>query len=394
MKLLVVCQYYRPEPFRIADICEALAARGHEVHVVTGLPNYPEGALYPGYEHAAGQDETIHGVRVHRCGLHPRKKGALHRFWNYYSFVCSSCRYLSRLQEDFDVVFVNQLSPVMMAEGALRYAKKHGKRTVLYCLDLWPESLTVGGIRPGSLIYRVFWHISRRIYRQTDTVAITSRGFADYFRTVLKLPELAPIYLPQYAESLFDEIPPVTQHTGPFRFLFAGNIGEAQSVETILHAARQLSDVPVHFDIVGDGSDFSRCRDLAKGLGNVTFHGRKAIEEMPRFYAAADAMLVTLKADPQLSATLPGKVQSYMAAGRGVIGAIGGETAQVIADADCGVCVPPEDGSALAAAIRKIADTPSHFAVYGKRARHYYDLHFQKDVFLDRLTAILEENCP
>ena len=111
MKILVVCQYYKPEPFRISDICEALTAEGHEVCVVTGLPNYPEGELYPGYEHAAGRDEIINGVKVHRCALHPRKKGALHRFWNYYSFVFSSRRYLSGLKEDFDVVFVNQLSP-------------------------------------------------------------------------------------------------------------------------------------------------------------------------------------------------------------------------------------------------------------------------------------------
>lgn len=166
MRILVVCQYYKPEPFRVADICERWAAQGHTVTVVTGTPNYPEGEIYPGYEGTAHRDEIVNGVRVHRCPIHPRKRGALHRFWNYYSFVFASKRYLSRLEEDFDVVLVNQLSPVMMAEGALQWAKRHGKKTVLYCLDLWPESLSAGGVRPGSLIYRVFWHISRRIYRR------------------------------------------------------------------------------------------------------------------------------------------------------------------------------------------------------------------------------------
>lgn len=393
MKLLVVCQYYKPEPFRIADICEALAARGHEVHVVTGLPNYPEGEIYPGYADAAGRDEVLCGVHVHRCRLHPRKHGAVHRFWNYYSFVFSSCRYLARTKEKFDVVFVNQLSPVMMAEGALRYAKKHGVRTVLYCLDLWPESLTAGGIRPGSPVYRLFRRISRRIYRRCDAVAITSQGFADYFREVLALPELTPVYLPQYAEELFDGIPPHTPHAAPFRFLFAGNIGEAQSVETLLDAARRLTDVPVHFDLVGDGSDLQHCRTLAEGLSNVTFHGRRPVGEMPRFYADADAMLVTLKADPQLSATLPGKVQSYMAAGRAIVGAIGGETARVVAAAECGRIVPPEDGEALAEAIREMVREPALFSAYGERARQYYRAHFRKEAFLEHLISILEENC-
>ena len=119
MKILVVCQYYRPEPFRIADICAALVEAGHEVTVVTGTPNYPEGEIYPGYEGAAHRDEVLDGVRVHRCPIHPRKRGSVHRFWNYYSFVFASRRYLAGLNEEFDVVFVNQLSPVMMAEGVL-----------------------------------------------------------------------------------------------------------------------------------------------------------------------------------------------------------------------------------------------------------------------------------
>lgn len=390
MRILVVCQYYKPEPFRISDICETLAEQGHEVLVVTGVPNYPAGEIYPGYEDAAGRDETVGGVRVHRCGLHPRKRGALHRFWNYYSFVASSTRYLSGLKEEFDVVFVNQLSPVMMAEGALRYARKHGKKTVLYCLDLWPESLTAGGIRPGSPVYRVFLGISRRIYRAADEILITSRGFARYFREVLGLDTANIHYLPQYAERLFDQVPPVQAHEGPYRFLFAGNIGEMQSVETILTAARELEgSAPVHIDIVGDGSDLDRCKELAGDLSNVTFHGRRDVGEMPGFYEQADAMLVTLKDEPSISQTLPGKVQSYMAAGRAVVGAINGETPEVVRAADCGICVPAEDAHALAEAMRALAEQPERFAVYGANAKRYYQATFEKRAFMETLEQSL-----
>ena len=90
MKILVVCQYYKPEPFRISDICEALVQRGHQVTVVTGTPNYPEGEIYQGYGQGQHRDEVLNGVTVHRCPLIPRKTGALHRFLNYYSFVHSS----------------------------------------------------------------------------------------------------------------------------------------------------------------------------------------------------------------------------------------------------------------------------------------------------------------
>lgn len=394
MKILVVCQYYKPEPFRISDICEALAAQGHAVTVVTGTPNYPEGEIYPGYEGTAHRDEIINGVRVHRCPIHPRKRGALHRFWNYYSFVFASKRYLSRLDEDFDVVLVNQLSPVMMAEGALDWAKRHGKKTVLYCLDLWPESLSAGGIRPGSLIYRVFWYISRRIYRRADAIAVTSQGFADYFRIALKLPDAKLEYLPQYAEGLFDRLPDAPPHPGVFNAVFAGNIGEMQAVETIVEAAGKLAVRPdIHFHIVGDGVRLDACRRLAEGLPNVTFYGRRDVSEMPGFYALADVMLVTLKADPVLSLTLPGKVQSYLAAGKPVAGAINGETAAVVTDADCGVCVVAEDADALADALVSLADAPERLREYGANARRYYEAHFQKDAFLRKLTDVLKENC-
>ena len=394
MKILTVCQYYKPEPFRISDICEALVKEGHEVTVVTGTPNYPEGEVYSGYEGTAHRDEVVDGVRVHRCPIHPRKRGAVHRFWNYYSFVFASRRYLAGLQEDFDVVFVNQLSPVMMAEGALAWAKRHGKPCVLYCLDLWPESLTAGGIRPGSLVYRVFLGISRRIYRAADTILVTSRGFFPYFREVLGMDDGALRYLPQYAENQFDSVPPVEAHPGPLSFLFAGNIGEAQSVETIVEAARQLKDDSrAHFHIVGDGIRLEACRSLAEGLPNITFYGRRYISEMPDFYTKADAMLVTLKNSGAISGTLPGKVQSYMAAGRAVVGAVGGETASVVADADCGLCGPAEDAAALAANIRTLAEAPTLCRQYGERARRYYRENFCKDAFIRKLTQALEDAC-
>lgn len=394
MRILVVCQYYKPEPFRVADICEALAAQGHTVTVVTGTPNYPEGEIYPGYEGTAHRDEVLGGVTVHRCPIHPRKRGALHRFWNYYSFVFASKRYLSQMEEDFDVVLVNQLSPVMMAEGALDWAKRHGRKTVLYCLDLWPESLAAGGIRPGSLIYRIFWHISRRIYRRADAIAVTSQGFEDYFRTALRLPDAKLVYLPQYAESLFGQLPDAQPHPGVFNAVFAGNIGEMQSVETIIEAVRKLSGrLGIQFHIVGDGVRLDTCRRLAEGLPNVTFYGRRDVSEMPGFYAMADVMLVTLRSDPTLSLTLPGKVQSYLAAGKPVVGAINGETAAVVADANCGVCVAAEDAAALAEALASLADTPERLRTYGENARRYYEAHFRREVFFEKLTDVLKENC-
>lgn len=394
MKILVVCQYYYPEPFRLPDICEAMVQQGHSVTVVTGTPNYPEGVVYPGYEKGAHADEMRNGVRIHRCPLIPRKQGALYRFLNYYSFVYSSHRYLRGLKEDFDVVFVNQLSPVMMAEAALSWAKRNRKKCVLYCLDLWPESLLAGGIGKNSPIYKVFWHISRSIYRKADTILITSMGFRDYFRDVLGIKNQQIRYLPQYAEDMFGTVGAADTEQNGVHYLFAGNVGKSQAVETIVEAAKLVQDDNrIHIHIVGGGISLDSCKALADGLDNITFYGRRDVSEMPSFYAKADAMLVTLVDDATLSLTLPGKVQSYMAAGKAVIGAINGETARLVQTADCGSCAPAEDAAALAQILKNGADHPQLLRRQGQNARKYYDEHFRKETFMDTLLTVLQENC-
>ena len=395
MKILVVCQHYFPEPFRLPDICETLARRGHTVTVVTGTPNYPEGKIYDGYGNGARADEILNGVRVHRCPLIPRKTGSLYRVLNYYSFVLSSEWYLRRSQEDFDVVFVNQLSPVMMAQAGLSWAKRHGRKCVLYCLDQWPESLLAGGIRKDSIVYKIFLKVSQNIYRRADDLLVSSRGFVNYFRQVLKLEDKRIRYMPQYAEDMFDELPAASLQKDCVDFMFAGNVGVLQSVETIVEAARLLKDrrnIRIH--IVGGGIALDNCKKQAEGLENIIFHGRHDVAEMPAFYAMADAMLITMKDDPVLSATLPGKVQTYMAAGKPVVGAIGGETARVVnEEAQCGMCGAPEDAGGLAEIMLRIAEDDALRARFGGNARRYYQEYFRKEQFFAMLETVLKENC-
>lgn len=387
MKILVICQYYYPEPFRVNDLCEELVKRGHEVTVVTGEPNYPEGQIYEGYEKHQHSDEVINGVSVHRCPIIPRKTGSVYRLLNYFSYPHEAKKYVKKLMasdgNSFDVVFVNQLSPVMMAEPAIFYKKRYSIPVVMYCLDLWPESLVAGGVRRGSVIFKVFRKISNRIYRQMDRIFITSRMFRNYLKDEFDIADQKIEYLPQYAERLFEKIP--FKDPGDIvNLVFAGNIGGVQSVETIVKTADKLQNKQVHFHIVGGGSDFERLKKMAERIGNITFYGRRSLEEMLEFYEKADAMLVTLKADPVLSLTLPGKVQSYMAVGKPIIGAIDGETADIIKEANCGYSGKADDVDELVKNILAFVDSKEKKNM-GENARAFYEQYFAREKFMDKL---------
>ncbi len=387
MKILVICQYYHPEPFRIADICETLVQRGHEVYVVTGTPNYPMGEIYPGYENGTRMDEILNGVKVHRCITLPRKTGAVNRLKNYFSYAMESAKYVKTLPGDFDVVLVNQLSPVMMAEAGIAYQRKHHKKLVLYCLDLWPESLCAGGIRKGSVIYNVFKALSKRVYRAADEILVTSRMFCGYLQDMFAIEDEKLRYLPQYAEAQFLHLKEKAP-TDTFHLLFAGNIGTAQNLETVIDAARHLEGQNIHFHIVGDGTELERLKQRAGALTDVTFYGRKPLEDMPYYYEMADAMLVTLTDDPIISLTLPGKVQTYMAAGKPIIGAINGETALVLKAAQGGYCGAAGDAVTLAKNITALKHS-GKAAEIGRGNRAYYLKWFSKERFMDELIATL-----
>lgn len=391
MKILVVCQYYYPEPFRISDICEELVKNGNEVTVLTGIPNYPEGIIYEGYGNGDKRDEYINGVHVIRCYTIPRKKGALYRLLNYYSYaISSSLKILFNSVKaadgsEFDVVFVNQLSPVMMAYAGMLYKWKHNKKLVLYCLDLWPESLAAGGIKKSSVIYKLFDRISGQIYKSCDQILVTSKSFIGYLSQKFDISKNSFTYLPQYAEDLFENVASKAEAKKTIDFVFAGNIGTLQSVDTIIEAAELLKDnKQLLFHIVGGGIEFASLQDevKAKNLENVIFYGRRPVEEMPKFYSMADAMLVTLTGDPLLSLTLPGKVQSYMAAGKAIIGAIDGETKTIVEEAQCGFISKSGDSKALAESILRFSSlSDEDKKSMGLKARIYYTDKFSKNMF-------------
>ena len=396
LRILAVSQHYWPEPFSHSDVCEALAAMGHDVTALVGTPNYPDGDIYPGYEKGAQALQERNGVRIKRVRLIPRGREVWQRVLNYYSFSINASRMARKMGPGYDVVLSFQTSPVMMARPALAYGKRNNVPVLLWCLDIWPECLTVGNIKRNSLIYAVFVRVSRRIYSSADCLAISSKSFDEYYRTQLGMADVETFYLPQYAEDIFKSEAPMRDEYDltKINLTFAGNVGVAQAVNTFVEAGHYLKgDDRFALHVVGSGSELATLKKYKEEIGAdcVVFHGRHPLAEMPSFYASSDAMVGTFQNNSILGYTLPRKIISYMAAGRPVLGTVSGEARRVIEEAGCGLCCDAEDPVGLAKICKQFASmTPEQRKLMGENGRRYYREHFVKSEFVAKLEGKLQ----
>ena len=389
--ILVVCQYYYPENFQVTPICEQLVKDGYGVTVLTGLPNYPSGVIPEEYRNGR-RDEIVNGVHVIRCYEIPRKKGAVGLGLNYLSFLLSASVKAEKLPH-FDCVLVYQLSPVLMGIPAVRYARKYRVPLLLYCCDLWPESVKLYIQNEGHPVYRLADWVSKKVYRACDRILLQSACFAEYLERIHGIPFHKMSHLPAFSDEAYLDENFDEPHEG-INFVFLGNLGIAQNLLAVLEAVRKIRDIggfAVHF--AGDGSCLGDMQAfVAKHQMEdiVKFHGRRPPEEMPKFYRLADACLIALAYTSAVGLTLPSKVQGYMAAGKPILGMIDGDTAKTVAEADCGKCVPAGDVEGFAALLADFVAHPARYQHCGENGRKYFRQHFRKSIFMKRLEHEIE----
>lgn len=403
LRLLIVSQYFWPEMFRVNDLVSELIARGHSVTILTGKPNYPDGKVFPAFRADPSAFDRFEGARVYRVPMLARGSGSIRLALNYLTFALAAlllAPFKLRGQR-FDAIFVFQTSPITAAIPALLMRRLKRAPVLMWVLDLWPDTLAaIGVIRSPRLLGMVGWLV-RFIYNGCDRILIQSRAFHD---RVAAYADRAKIrYFPGWAEAVFADgdcpaasAPELAPYTRDFRIVFAGNIGEAQDFPAILAAAQLLRDVPaLRWVIVGDGRAAAEVRRnvSARGLDDrVVFLGRFPLDRMPSFFAGADALLVSLRDEPIWNMTIPGKVQSYLAAGRPLLGMLNGEGARVIEEARAGFASPASDAVALAENVRRLmALTPAARAAMGERGRAYCAREFGRSGLIDQFTGWVDE---
>ncbi len=401
MNVLLVTQYFYPENFKSNDLAFELKKRGHEVTVLTGLPNYPEGKLYEGYGVFSNREQNIKGVRVVRSLLVPRGKGSGFRlFINYYSFAFFASLKAKRLarREKFDAVIVHEPSPITQFYPALQVKKIQNTPVYFWVLDLWPESLQFAGGIQNRVILNYYDKLVKRFYSESKKILISSQAFrqsvlekGDYERKIEYFPNWAEDTIADGATNY-----PVPQLPEGFKIMFAGNIGEAQDMEAILKAAKKLKKKSeIKFIILGEGRKMPYLKAFVKeeNLENtVLILGKYPIEAMSSFFNHADLLLLSLKDDPILNLTVPAKLQAYMAAGKPVVGMLNGEGARTITEADCGFIVPASDACKLAETIEKaLYGNPEVLAQKGINGKLYFNDNFTMSSCMDNLERILKE---
>lgn len=392
MKILFISQYFHPEPFSNNDIARFLVARGHEVEAVSCVPNYPDGVFYPGHSNAAKREELWEGVRILRARTVARGKRPLTLFLNYLFYPLAALATIARRGHGpYSVSFTSMPSPIFQCIVAVVMKSLRGVPAVYWVQDIWPESLfNTIGIR-SPLLRAPIRALCAFLYRRADILLVQSEAF----RPKLEAMGVAPERIAFFPNSSPSDFEPIARDTvdpaiaallppAPLRLMFAGNVGESQNLDIFVEAAKRLrGQLDVQWVIVGSGRDLERITALVAEAGlddTITFAGRHPMDKMPAFYALADAMFVSLKDTEIFRMTVPYKLQTYMSAGKPVIGSISGETRNIVEAAQIGFCADAGNLDGLCDAVHKFAAlTPAERQTMSSNAIAYFNAHYSAD---------------
>jgi len=398
MRVLILSQWCDPEPtFKGVLFAQELQRRGHEVQILTGFPNYPGGTLYPGYRVRWRSREVVGGVQVLRVPLYPSHDGsALRRVANYASFALSASVAAFGVRKP-DVTYVYH-PPASVALPAM-VLKARGVPFVYDVQDMWPETLAATGMIRNAAVLKAVGSFMGAVYRAAAETVVLSQGFHDALVARGVRPETLTV-IPNWTYEDRLEI----RHPGPvraeelgfagrFNVVFAGTMGPAQAMDTVLEAAALLEGEPdLRFVLVGGGIETPRLEEEIerRGLKNVVLLPRRPVEEVGELLALADVVLVHLRDDPLFAITVPSKTQSYLMSGRPILMGVRGDAAAMVEAAGAGLTFPPEDARALAAAVLKMEQTsPEAREAMGRNGARFYRDRLSLRAGVDRFVGVL-----
>ena len=395
MKILIVSQYFYPENFRINDLALELKKRGHEITVLTGLPNYPKGEYFEGYDDTKNCDEVWNDIPVYRCKLRPRKTGSVNLIRNYVSFVVEANKKLKELQnKDFDLIYVFEVSPITVALPAIKLKKKKNIPVIINIQDLWPENIVAVTGMTNPIIIGLVNKMVNYIYRHCDLILTASPSFVSKIKERINDKDKVR-YWPQYSTVNKTDEEVSIYDKEYFNIVFTGNIGEAQGIDLAIEAAKILKDKKICWHFVGEGRSKEKLEKLVNEYGindRVKFHGFHPEKEIPKYLKDADAALLILKPNPVFEMTIPAKLQTYLACGVPILGCVSGEGKRIIEESKAGIVSEDISVDGLVKVCNQFIELPNDLLnEYKERSYCYGKSNFNKNKLISDLEKYMKK---
>jgi colanic acid biosynthesis glycosyl transferase WcaI len=400
MRILCVSQWFEPEPtFKGLVFAKALQAAGHDVEVITGFPNYPDGHIYPNYRIRWLQREVMDGIRVNRVPLYPsHNSSAIDRAVNYLSFAVTSCLYGIFVARKADVIYAYH-PPATVSLSAALIGMIRRIPVVVDINDLWPDTLAATGMVRDERLLSVVGRVCLWIYSRAARVVVSTPGYRTRLLERGVPPEKIEVIYNWCDESSL-RLPHAASDDafgmkGRFNVVFAGTMGKAQALGAVVRAAKRVEavDPRVQFLFVGGGTEVENLKALVQELDaqTVRFMPRMPIDKIGRVLMGADVLLVHLKDDPLFEITIPSKIQAYMAIGKPILMAVNGDAAALVRGSGCGVVAAPEDAESIAsAALALLRSDGESLRQMGERGRRYYEEHLSLQLGVAHFAEIFD----
>ncbi|WP_431391748.1 glycosyltransferase family 4 protein [Enterococcus gallinarum] len=398
-KILVVSQYFFPEQFRINDICNSWIERGYDVTVLTGIPNYPQGDFFEGYGFNKRRNENLNGINIIRIPIIPRKKSSMTMALNYLSFVISGWFWKLFNKENFDMVFIYEVSPMTQALPAVWIAKKLKIPCYIYIMDLWPENFEIITGISSPLVITPLNKMVDYIYKNCNKIFTASESFKKNIQSRGVDPEKV-FFWPQYAEEFYHTRATKSKKIivdDKINITFAGNVGMAQGLEILPIIGQRLKkeNVNVRFNIVGSGRYLETLiNEVTKNALQEYFNFLEPVPptEISEIFSASDFSFVSLQENEIFSMTIPAKLQSSMACGKPILLSASGESKDIVIKAECGYASDAGDVNHLIENIKKIVKLDKkQIEKLGNNSRNYFENNFEKEKLLDSMDSFLVE---
>jgi hypothetical protein len=356
-KILIVTEFFFPEEFKINDLALSWKEKGYEIDVLTLIPSYPFGEVFPGYKNRLFSNEIYKGINIYRVrAITGYKSSLFKKIVKYVNFMILGSIVSIYIGRKYDYIFGFNAGSLTSMLPAVLANKIYKKPLTLWVQDLWPESVYAYGFKKTKFLSIFLDIFIKFIYKKVTSIAISGKGFESKLRPYVNK-SLKFNYLPNWADDL-DENPKKIRlgFDNLINFTFAGNIGKVQNLENIINAFSLLSSnlqYKAQLNIIGDGSNLESLKHIANKNSSIVFHGKKLREDMAQYYEASDFLIVSLIDKPIFSVTVPAKTQTYIAAKKPILAIINGDTADIVRSNSLGICANPSEINDISGVFKK-----------------------------------------